>query len=439
MITFRSRLHGLLTLPGMTPAALFPLAACILLPVGGLSVLAASGPVVEGAWRSYPLLATNHLLTLGWGTLVALGTLHQMFPAVLGVSSKPGRAAVVHFVFTAAGVLVVLAGLLAGAPPWVAFGGVWLLGSVAVFCALLARLVPRRRRWPPSATGVALSVGYLLVTVVWGTLMALNWNFRFWPALYTYAGLGVHAAVGLLGWFVQLVVSVSYYLLPRFTGVRTVPEERVLPLVGLLNLSVGLFVAAAALGAPFLARVATLVLCTAASVHVLDVVRFLRAARQQAPDLTNWHWWAMAAQTLLGVATASLWAVDVLPLEGRRLAAAMVTWLLCGWVTLAIMGHLYKVTPFLMWAYRYAHGLSAYEVPRLPAPYFPRWGVLAFALVAASSSLLPAAVLLVQVRLAQAAGALFAAGCAVYASGMAVSWVVAVLVRPPRLQAGPAP
>lgn len=422
----------------MTAAVLFFAAATWLLFAVGAAVAVVSGSLAAGQWRSYPVLAANHLLTLGWGTLGALGALHQMFPAVLGISSKPGCAAAAHFAFTVAGVLVLLAGLLAAAPPWVALGGMWLVSSVVAFCAFLARLAPRRRRWPPSATGIVLSVGYLLVTVLWGTLMALNWNFRFWPALYTYAGVGVHATLGLLGWFVQLVVSVSYYLLPRFTGVRTVSEGRVLPLVGLLNLSVGLFVAAAALRAPSVARAATLVLCTASLAYALDVLRFLRGARQQAPDLTNWHWWAMAVQTLLAVATASLWAVGVLPLEGRRLAAAAATWLLCGWVTLAIMGQMYKVTPFLMWGYRYAHGLSAYEVPRLPAPYFPRWGLVAFALAAPASTLLPAAVLLAQVRLAQAAGSLFAAGCAVYALGMGVSWVAAVLVRPEKPQTGAA-
>jgi hypothetical protein len=45
---------------------------------------------------------------------------------------------------------------------------------------------------------VLLSLGFLFFTALWGALMALNWNLRFWPTLYTYLGLGVHAAAGLV-------------------------------------------------------------------------------------------------------------------------------------------------------------------------------------------------------------------------------------------------
>ncbi|MCS7236626.1 MAG: hypothetical protein RMM30_11730 [Armatimonadota bacterium] len=426
-------------LPGMTPAMLFPTAAAFFLVCAGVGVVVLSGPLAVGRWRAYPALAATHLLTLGWGTLVAMGALHQMFPAVLGISAKPGRGTVVHLAVTLAAAFTLPAAFLAGSPPWVAAGGVLMVASVVLLLAHLAQLVPRRRRWPPSATGVLLSVAYLFWTVVWGALMALNWNLQFWPALYTYLGVGVHAAVGLVGWFVQLVVAVSYYLLPRFTGVRHVSERRVVPVLWALNLSVASFVLAAATGQALPARVGTVVLGGAALAYAADVSRFLRGARQTVPDLTNWHWWAMVGQTALGGAAGLLWTTGLLS-DGRRLAAATAILVLCGWVTLAIMGQLYKVTPFLMWYYRFARGLSAYEVPRLPAPYFPRWGVAAFALTATGSTLLWASVLAALPTLAQAAAAVFAAGCAVYAGGAVASWVVAVLLRPPRgSQTAPAP
>jgi hypothetical protein len=433
-------LRALGALPGMTPASLFPAAAAFLLIAAGVAVVAVSRPLAAGQWRSYPVLAANHLLTLGWGTLVAMGALHQLFPAVLGVSRKPGRAAAAHFALTAVAVSVLLAGLLTGSPPWVAGGGLLTVASVALLLVLLLRLVPLRRRWPPPATGVILSVAYLLWTVAWGALVALNWNFQFWPALYTSLGVGVHATVGLVGWFVQLVVAVSYYLLPRFTGVRRVPERRLVPILWALNLSVASLVLAAATGQALPARAGTVVLGAAALAYAADVSRFLRGARQTAPDLTNWHWWAMVAQTALAATAGLLWAAGLLP-DGRRLVAATAALLLCGWVTLAIMGQLYKVTPFLMWYYRYARGLSAYEVPRLPAPYFPRWGVAAFLLTATGSTLLWASVLAALPALAQTAAVLFATGCVTYAAGAVVSWMVAVLLRPPQEepQAAPAP
>ncbi len=429
MDTVGARVRSLTRLPGATAAVWFPMVACLLLPGAGLAVVAVSAQVASGDWRQYPVLATNHLLTLGWGTLVAAGALHQMFPAVLGVSAKPGRAAAVHLAVTAAGVVVLVAGFWASSPAWVAAGGLLVAGSALAMVGLLLRLALRRRRWPATASGVLLSAAHLVFAVLWGALMAVNWNRPFWPALYTYAGIGVHAALGLVGWFVQLVVSVSYYLLPRFTGVRSVPDRHLVVLLALLNAAVLLFGAAAALHHPGPARLAAALLSSAGLLYVRDLYRFLAGARQNTPDLTNWHWWAIAGQTLLAAAVAAWWALGMLALDGRRVAAALAVLLLCGWVTLAIMGQLYKVTPFLMWYYRYARGLSAYEVPRLPAPYFPRWGVVAFVLTASGSTALAAAVLVASPPAARAAAVLFASGCTVYAAGLAVSWLLAVLLR----------
>ncbi|GBD29071.1 hypothetical protein HRbin32_00155 [bacterium HR32] len=414
----------------MTAAVPFPVAASLLLPVAGTAVLTVSAQVAAGEWRTYPVLAANHLLTLGWGTFVAMGALHQMFPALLGVSSKPGLGVLVQFGLTVPALAVLLYGFATSSPRWVAAGGLGVLLSVCTFLVLLLRVVPVRRRWPVAATGVCLSLVYLLITALWGSLVALNWNLRLWPALYGYAGVGLHVAFGLVGWFVQLVVSVSYYLLPRFTGVRSLSERRLIPLLVALNLAVGLFALAALQNQPGAARTATASLCLAAVLYVADLFRFLRGARQQSPDLTNWHWRAIAVQTVLAAAGAAAWALGVLPVDGRRVAASATVLFLCGWVTLAITGQLYKVTPLLMWYYRYARGLSAYEVPRLAAPYFPRWGAVAFWLIGSGSTLLGVSVLAETPALARIAGAAWAAGATVYGFGICASWIVGALLGP---------
>ncbi len=416
----------------MTTATFFPVAASLLLPVAGMAVFAVSEQVAAGEWRTYPVLVTNHLLTLGWGTLVAMGVLHRMFPTLLGVSSRPGYGVLAQFGLAATSVGVLLYGFATASPRWVAAGGVAVLLSVVVFLVLLLQVVPARRRWPHPATGACLSLAHLLLTTVWGFLIAVNWNYRLWPGLYAHTGVGLHLTFGLIGWFAQLVVSVSYYLLPRFTGVRSVPERHLLPLLVLLNAAIGLFVLAALHNRSELARGAVALLCMVAALYTRDLFRFLRGARQQSPDLTNWHWWALTTQMVLLAVGGAAWTAGILPVESRRMAASVAVLFLCGWVTLAIMGQMYKVTPLLMWYYRYARGLTAYEVPRLPTPYFPAWGVVAFWLTTVGSTLLGASVLAGATLLARVAGALWAAGASVYGFGICVSWIIGTVLRTPK-------
>ncbi len=418
-------MRRLVALPGFSFAVPFLATALLLLPAFGAAVAWVSWDLATGSPRSWPALAANHLGTLGWGTLTAMGALHQMFPAMLGISRRPGWPALVQFALTLLGLLLLVAGFVRREAGLVAAGGLTSWAGVGLFVLLLLGMVPHRRRWSLSVFGVLLSLLSLFVTVSWGALMAFNWWFPFAPGLLLWAGVGVHAAVGLVGWFGQLVVSVSYYLLPRFTGVRLAGDGALRWLLVLLNVSAVLLAVAALRADAGPARLAAGLLALAGVTYVRDLVRFLRGGRSQAPDLTRWHWWATAAKTL-GLAILALgWLVG--RLEGARVATAAGFGILVGWVSWAIMGQLYKVSPFLMWYYRYAKGLSADEVPRLAAPYSPPEGVAAFALSVGGGSLAAVGILLGAPALAAAGSGLFFCGTLVYALLMAASWILAAL------------
>ena len=411
-------------LPGMTPGVAFMVAGVVALPVAALGLVLVAPGLAAGAYRSYPVLAVNHLFTLGWGTFVALGALHQLFPAMVGLSRRRDPVAGPQMALALAGLLVLLAGFLTRRPLLVALGGsgVWVATLVALW--VVGAAARGRRRWPPAASGVVLAVLYLVLATTWGLLMGLNWTWPFWPRLLLRAGLGTHAALGLGGWFAQLVVSVSYYLVPRFTGAPPPSPRRVALVLALLNASVLLLVGAAFSASRTLARLAAAVLATAALLYAQDVHRLLQHTRRQAPDLTIHHWWVIWGQTLALAALAAAFAAGLL--AGSRAGVAAVVLILTGWVTMAITGQLYKVTPFLMWYYRFARGLSPLEVPRLPAPYYPRAGAVAFALMAAGSTALALAVGSRLPGLATAAALLLAAG-AVTVAGRMVSWVRVVV------------
>ncbi len=416
-------MHRLTVLPGYTPAVPFMAAALLVLPVVGVGAVVAAAPLAGGNARAWPVLAVNHLATLGWATLVAMGALHQLVPAMLGISTRPGRQALVQGGVTLLGLGVLTAGFLTRARGVLLAGGLVVWAGIVYFLWLLARLTPQRRRWPLPGVGVAASLGYLVATASWGVLMATNWRWPFWWHLLGVAGIGTHVTLGLVGWLVQLVVSVSYYLLPRFVGVRPLDGGRLPAVLGLLNAGIAVLVASALAGWGPGARAGVALLAAAGAVYAVDLWRWLQAARGGKPDLTIQHWWVIWAQTIVLIVTGGAWALGQVPVAPYRLAVAAGVLVLLGWVTLAIMGQLYKVTPFLMWFYRYARGLSALEVPRLPAPYYPREGRLPFYASAAGSIGLALGVLLRVPLLAVIGAAAFCAGTVAFSLFMAVSWM----------------
>jgi hypothetical protein len=404
-------------------ASLFLIGAVLTFPVVAAFVAAAAPGLAVLQHRAMPALAANHMVTLGWGTMVAMGALHQMLPAAVGVRREASPLMPVQFVIHGTGVVVLAAGFLLGSHPLIIAGGSAVVGSVLVFLGLAATIVRQRRRTLPALRYVAASLVCLAATVSWGLLLAVNRAFTVSTALLMPVGLAVHLVLGLIGWFAFLIVGVSYYLLPRFAGIKDPPAHPYAVFAGLVAGLVMLVVGA--LVAPALVRAGLLCTGMTGLLYATDLSRVLRSWRPRGRDIVRAHWQVLAAETALLGAGAAAWAVGVLPGDGIRWGVAGVTLFLLGWVTLAITGQAYKVTPFLMWYYRFHMGLSAYEVPRLEEPYWPPAGVPPFLLLAAAAPLIALGVLLASPRLSLAGGLAYVGGALVFSFVLGYSWLPA--------------
>lgn len=63
----------------MSPVVPFMATAVLLLPLLGAGLMWAARDLVTGNFRSWHVLAVNHLTTLGWGMLTAMGAAHSSF------------------------------------------------------------------------------------------------------------------------------------------------------------------------------------------------------------------------------------------------------------------------------------------------------------------------------------------------------------------------
>lgn len=382
--------------PFVTRSGLFLVAAVLGVPAVAAAVAVAAPMLAALQPRAMPVLAANHLVTLGWGTMVAMGALHQLLPAAAGVRREPPPAVTAQF-------------------------AVHLLG-VAIFLWLAAGTLRRRTRWLPVLGFATFALACLGAAVGWGLLLVLNWRFAFWKAALLPAGLAVHLALGLLGWFAGLVIGVSYYLLPRFAGTGDLAARWQRMVLICLTAAVTA-VALGALLAPVLVRAGLLLAGAAGLLYAADIFRIVRAWRPGRPDITRAHWWVLLFETVLLSLGAWAWALGLLPGQGMRWGVAGVALFLLGWVTLAIAGQGYKVTPFLMWYYRFHLGLAPLEVSRLEAPYWPWVGVPPFVLLAAGGLLIPLGVVLASPPVSLAGGLAFFAGACAYAFVLGYSWL----------------
>lgn len=417
--------------PHLTRSGLFLAGAVLLFPVVAAFVAVAASKLATLQHRSLPVLTANHLVTLGWGTMVALGALHQLLPAAAGVRHDPSRLIAWQFVLHLAGVILLAAGFWSRHTGGLIAGGTAVLTSILISAGTAGWVLARRTRWSWPLSYVTVALAGLVAAAAWGTTLALNWRLSFWTALLLPAGLTVHLTLGLLLWFALLITGISYYLLARFTTRRTLEGTRVATVFVLL-LAGSLAVLSGAFVSPLLVRGGTLALGAAGLIYAGDLRRFI-GAWGRVLDVTRVHWQLIAAQTVVLSAGLIGYGSGLLPNTTRWIVAG-VTLFLTGWVTLAITGQAYKVTPFLMWYYRFALGMPAYDVPRIEAPYWPRAALPPLVLLGAAGPLISLGVLLGTSWVSAAGGAAYFLGASVFSWLLGYSW----LPRLWKVRSGPA-
>ena len=407
--------------PHLTRSGLFLAGAVLTFPIVGGFVAAAAPHLAALQHRTPVVLTANHLVTLGWGTMIALGALHQLLPAAAGVRHDPGPLVVAQFGVHLAGVVLLALGFWWRAALILVTGGGAVVLSVLASAVTAAWVLRRRTRWNEPLAFVAVALASLVLVTTWGVVLGLNLRYAFWPALLRPMGLVVHLTLGLLGWFAFLITGVSYYLLQRFTARRSLEGSRVRAVFALLVIAVSALLTGAFASA-VLVRAGLLAAGAAGLVYVQDVRRFV-ATWSRARDISRVHWQLLMVETAALSAGVIAYALGLLGGSPTRWIVAGVTLFLTGWVTLAITGQAYKVTPFLMWYYRFALGMPAYDVPRLEAPYWPRWSLPSLLLLGLGAPLMSVGILTGQRAVSAAGGVAFFLGSCVFAYVLGYSWL----------------
>lgn len=369
-------------------------------------LLAQLAMAAGGTFPAVPLsapttLATVHLLTIGWLTVLMLGALHQFIPVITARGEIAGLSALVSLIAIVLGLGCMEAGFLTLdgdlSPPvliTLPLGGILVLAGVAVAAASLSRTLWQARPLPFSARFVAAGLVFLFIALGMGIILGFAFSspgLVAWPDAFT-DGLRLHLLAGLIGWFTLTAIGVSYRLLSMFT---LAPEERGPLGAAVLTLSAGGLAAtwllglAGVLGAP-IPDIAIIAAGSATglgiALYLLDMARLYRARRRHKLELNT------------GMALPALAALGLTALLAGYLAIAGVTetaigalgyLFLFGWLSGLGLSQLYKIVPFLTWLERYGSVLGKTAVPRVQDLVDERrdrpWFILYFVSVAAGA------------------------------------------------------
>src|SRR6185437_15247470 len=141
-------------------------------------VMAAGGTFPATSLSAPTTLATVHLLTIGWLTVLMLGALHQFIPVITAQGEVPGTSALVSLIAIVLGLAAMEAGFLTldGRLPPAALialplGGTLVLMGVAIAVVSLSRTFWQARPLPFSARFVVAGLVFLVTALGMGIVL----------------------------------------------------------------------------------------------------------------------------------------------------------------------------------------------------------------------------------------------------------------------------
>ena len=175
----------------------------------------------------YVRLAHIHLNILGFITLVIVGTVHTLLPAVLNVPLHSPLLARTVFIVLPLGVAVLLVGFLNSSVPLeIIAGGILFFGVTLYAMNVFWTWQASEHKGSAVLDHLLIGTFFLLLTIVLGILVGVNSLSS--PPLMPFGSLHLiaYTHMALVGFILQTIMGVLSYVVPTTLAVSRVPNTK---------------------------------------------------------------------------------------------------------------------------------------------------------------------------------------------------------------------
>lgn len=315
------------------------------------------------------ILALTHIATLGWITMIIFGALFQLIPVILQVKLFSEKLAEMQFwVFVMGSFMLVYSFwfFLLGDPMTIAAS--LINAAVLLFLINIIATLIKVKEWNITATYLSAALFYLLVTAIFGLLLAINLGHPIFEVNHlTY--LVYHANIAVAGWVTMVIMGVTFKLIPMFTlshdfstfsgksafvfvnlGLAGflitlhIPYNELYFLISALMIAIGIFF--------FLYQV---------------LIIFKKRIRKKLDSALRF---TFSAYIFLGITT--LFGFSFLFYDSTKITSITLAYgymIFVGFISMLIIGQMYKILPFLTWYHKYSSKAGIEKVPMLREMY----------------------------------------------------------------------
>lgn len=296
-------------------------------------------------------MAITHAMALGWGTMIILGASHQLVPVLIEGRLNSNLLAYASFILAGTGIPLLVYGFYTFQLALPALlGGILINASIIAFLINLAMSMMRSKHENVHAVFVFTAVLWLLLTTLLGLVLTFNFTMAFLPKGSLHY-LSLHAHMGMVGWFLLLVIGVGSRLIPMFLISKYTNTKLLWIIYALVNTGLVIFLGTF-LYAPGSLLYLLPVLMVFAAVAMFAWYCYQCYQKRIRKQVDSQMKISLLSVSMMLLPVAVLLIIVVMLLTETvisRLVLAYGFAVFFGWLTALIFGMTFKTLPFIIW------------------------------------------------------------------------------------------
>lgn len=311
------------------------------------------------------ILAITHIATLGWITMIIFGALFQLIPVVLEVKLYSEKLAEMQFWIFLSGVSGLVYSFLNFSDREIMIASAILLNiAIFIFAFNIIATMKNVKKWNITGYYLASSIFFLIVTAIAGLLLAINLAYPYIKTNHlNYLNLHVHVA--FIGWVTMVIMGVSFKLIPMFTLSHGYSLKTGKAAFWLINISLlGISTVMHYDNTTILFYIFSVLIVVGIYFFLFQMLFIFKKRIRKKFDIGIKY--SATAYLMLGLTTILGGVLTVVDYENIKNLTLIYGYIIIfGYVSLLIVGQMYKIVPFLVWYHKYSSKVGLEKVPML--------------------------------------------------------------------------
>lgn len=334
------------------------------------------------------ILSINHILTLGFITMIIFGAMFQLVPVVLEVKLFSTILAEIQFwIYTFGVILLTYKFYYFSSNLSFVLPALLLSLAMMIFTINIVISMTKVKKWNITGSYLASALFWLLITALAGYLLSKNLDKPFIKINHLQY-LKLHAITAFVGWVSLVVMGVSFKLIPMFTlshGYKLTLAKWSFVLINIGLLGINWIMHYPDTG--FYNLIFGVLIFAGIILYLIQIlIIFKKRIRKKLDIGLKFSAFAFIMMGFSSLLNFSFLFFNYESIKNLTLLYGFTV--LVGYVSFLIVGQMYKIVPFLVWYHKYSSKVGLQQVPMLKDMFNEKLAEIQFYLMIAGLVLL---------------------------------------------------